>query len=78
MKTVLLSFCLIAAAFSAPTTLDLSRVSNLEGDVAATILHTIDRDGGTEALPTEARHENGAAVILPNCGCFFRAHHARS
>ena len=34
MKSVLLYVCLIAAAVSAPTTLDVTRVSNLEGDVA--------------------------------------------
>lgn len=34
MKSVLVSVCLIGAAVSAPTTLDVARVSNLEGDVA--------------------------------------------
>ena len=34
MKSVLLSFCLIAAAISALTTRHLTRVSNLEGNVA--------------------------------------------
>ena len=34
MKSVLLSVCLIAAAVSGSTTLDVTRVSNLEGDVA--------------------------------------------
>ena len=34
MKSVLLYVCLIVAAVSAPTTQHLTRVSNLEGDVA--------------------------------------------
>ena len=34
MKSVLLSVCLLAPAISAPTTLDVTRVSNSEGDVA--------------------------------------------
>jgi hypothetical protein len=32
----------------------------------------------TEALPTEARHETRAGVVLPNAGCRFRTHHALS
>src|SRR4029079_8642690 len=32
----------------------------------------------TEALPSEARHETRAGVILPDSGCRFRNHHALS
>ena len=39
------------------------------------ITHVISQ---TEALPTEARHEKPAFVLLPNCGCGCRAHHAKS
>ena len=64
MKSVLLYVCLIAAANSAPTTLDVIRVSNLEGDVATAIPSTLDCLPSPEiaVLPSD-RHEVHAVVV---------------
>ena len=66
MKHVLLSFCLIAAAVSAPTTLYLTRVSNLEGDVAmgTAIPSTLDCIPSTEVVVVPPdQHEVHAVVV---------------
>jgi hypothetical protein len=66
MKSVLLSFCLIAAAVSAPTTLHLTRVSNLEGNVAmgTAIPSTLDCILSTEiAVAPTHQHEVHAVVV---------------
>jgi len=64
MRHVLLSLCLTAAAFSAPTTLDLSRVSNLEGDVATAIPSSLNCIPSTELVVTPSdQHEVHAVVV---------------
>ena len=60
MKHVLLWLCLTAAAFSAPTPLDLSCVSNLEGDVAAAISSTLSTEMG---VIQSDQHEVHAVVV---------------
>jgi hypothetical protein len=64
MKHVLLWLCLTAAAFSAPTTLDLSRVANLEGDVAKAIPSLLNCIPSTElVVPPSDQHEVHAVVV---------------
>ena len=66
MRNVLLSLCLTAAAFSAPTTLDLSRVSNLESDVVlgTAISSTLNCIPSTELVVTPSdQHEVHAVVV---------------
>ena len=63
MKSVLLSVCLIAADLSAPTTLDVTRVSNLEGDVATAIPSTLDCLPSTEIAVFPSDHEVHAVVV---------------
>ena len=64
MRNVLLSLCLTAAAFSAPTTLDLSRESNLEGDVATAIPSSLNCIPSTELVVTPSdQHEVHAVVV---------------
>jgi hypothetical protein len=60
MKHVLLWLCLTAAAFSAPTPLDLSRASNLECDVAAAIPSTLSTEMG---VIQSDQHEVHAVVV---------------
>ena len=66
MKSVLLLVCLMAPAISAPTTLDVTRVPNFEGDVAigTAIPSTLSCVPSTEivALPSD-RHEVHAVVV---------------
>ena len=64
MKQVLLSFCLTAAAFSAPTTLDLSRVSNLEGDVAMAIPSTLHCIPSTEIVAVRSDQHDVHAIVV--------------
>jgi hypothetical protein len=66
MKSVLLSVCLIAAAVSAPTTLDITRVSNLEGDVAmgTAIPSSLNCIPSTQIAVLQAdQHEVPAVVV---------------
>ena len=67
MKSVLLSVCLIAAAVSAPTSLDVTRVSNLEGDVAimgTTIPSSLNCIPSTQIAVLQAdQHEVHAVVV---------------
>ena len=64
MRNVLLSLCLTAAAFSAPTPLDLSRVSNLERDVATAIPSSLNCIPSTElVVPPSDQHEVHAVVV---------------
>ena len=66
MKHVLLSFCLIAAAVSAPTTLYLTRVSNFEGGVAmgTAIPSSLKCILSTEIVVLQAdQHEVHAVVV---------------
>ena len=66
MKHVLLWLCLTAAAFSAPTPLDLSRVSNLEGDVAmgTAIPSSLNCIPSTQIAVLQAdQHEVHAVVV---------------
>ena len=69
MKSVLLSVCLIAAAVSAPTTLDVTRVSNLEGDVAmgTAIPSTLNCIPSTEivVLPSDQHEVHAVVVDMP-------------
>ena len=64
MKHVLLSLCLTAAAFSVPTPLDLSRVSNLERNVATAIPSSLNCIPSTELVVTPSdQHEVHAVVV---------------
>jgi len=66
MKSVLLSFCLIAAAISALTTRHLTRVSNLEGNVAmgTAIPSTLNCTPSTEIVVLASdQHEVHAVVV---------------
>ena len=65
MKSVLLSFCLIAAAVSAPTTLHFTRVSNLEGNVAMGTASpsTLNCVPSTEIVGLPSDHEVHAVVV---------------
>jgi len=60
MKSVLLSVCLMASAISAPTTLDVTRVSNFDGDVAMGTAIPLTLN----CIPSTAdRHEVHAVVV---------------
>ena len=66
MKSVLLSFCLIAAAISALTTRHLTRVSNLEGNLAmgTAIPSTLNCTPSTEIVVLASdQHEVHAVVV---------------
>src|SRR6476620_12268189 len=66
MKSVLLSFCLIAAAISALTTRHLTRVSNLEGNIAmgTAIPSTLNCSPSTEIVVLASdQHEVHAVVV---------------
>ena len=65
MKSVLLSFCLIAAAISALTTRHLTRVSNLEGNVAmgTAIPSTFNWTPSTEIVVLPSDHEVHAVIV---------------
>ena len=69
MKSVLLSVCLMASAISAPTTLDVTRVSNFEGDVAmgTAIPSTLNCVPSTEivALPSDQHEVHAVVVDMP-------------
>jgi hypothetical protein len=64
MKHALLWLCLTAAALSAPTPLDLSRVWNLEGDVAMAVPSSLNCIPSTElVVPSSDQHEVHAVVV---------------
>jgi hypothetical protein len=66
MKSVLLSVCLIAAAVSGSTTLDVTRVLNLEGDVAmgTAIASSLNCIPSTQLAVLQAdQHEVHAVVV---------------
>ena len=65
MKSVLLLVCLMAPAISAPTTLDVTRVPNFEGDVAmgTAIPSTLNCVPSTEIVVLPSDHEVHAVVV---------------
>jgi hypothetical protein len=77
MKSVLLLVCLMAPAISAPTTLDVTRVSNFEGDIAMgmAIPSTLNCVPSTEivALPSDRYEVHAVVVDMPQRASLYYA-----